>query len=118
MAEIIFPENSSDIIEEILEKEGLSEDNKEFFRKVKKGGKPNIQILAELVSYRGKGDLSKEEFPVSIKLELNTTLEKAEKIAQELENKLIPRAKTMGEKEEKSKKSPPKLNDIYREKID
>jgi hypothetical protein len=98
--EIIYPENSSQIIEDIIEKYGFSEAEKESFEKLthsttkedyKEISKNSAGFkLAELVIRRANGLLSPDKLPLAIKEEMGTTDKTARQIAAEFEEKILP----------------------------
>jgi hypothetical protein len=96
---ITYPENSSEIINEIVEKYGFSKIEEEMMEIFSKGNSSQTgeeilknlpgYKLAEFVIKRAKG-LSPEDLISSIKNGLETTNEISRQIAKEIEEKIIP----------------------------
>jgi hypothetical protein len=108
--EPIFPEESSFIIDGLLEKYGLIKNRGEMVKKIadllkdptktaeeKKQGLENFPgaKLAQLVSDYGYKKISFEKIPSQIEKELNVGQEKSEKIAGELKTTLLDLIKTV-----------------------
>jgi hypothetical protein len=97
---IIYPENSAQIIQEIIEKYGflslVEEGTKKFTTAKNKQERDEIiknlpgYKLADLVIYRAKGSLSFDDFVSEIKESLKTDNEKSKQIAEEIDKKIIP----------------------------
>jgi len=133
---LIFPENSALIIKSILEKYNLLEPNKELLEKWKKNKKGRGEILADLVIKMTETDLSVSDLTNLTKKELDIDTQKAQKIIEDLNEKIIIPAiqiseKALSEKEPSPREEPkigpekkapenlrPKTKDSYRESIE
>lgn len=86
---LIFPENSALIIADILKKYNLEESNKELLEKWGEGKKGLGAILADLVIKMVGADLSIPELANLVQKELNISSQKAQKIIEDLNEKII-----------------------------
>jgi len=131
--QLIFPEDSSEIIRRILEKHGLGETLDEI---LKKGGKSNAEKLAAIAAAAAKIKVSLDILSLVIERELKVSKEVAQEIAKELKEKLLslveeyekekipslsertPTSKTEILPEKKEKFETSRQTDIYREPLE
>lgn len=132
---LTFPENSAQIITEILKKYGLEESSEEFFEGWRTGKKDRGEILVDLLIKMSEANLSVSELADLAKKELNITAQKAQKIIEDLNREILVPAiqiseKILSEERSSSQEKPkeiaeteiperlkPKRKDIYREPI-
>lgn len=108
--ELVFPEESSSIIDGLLEKYGLIKNREEETREMMKSlkdptKKPEEKIkilesfpsakLAQVVADYGCKKISLEKIPLRIEKELNIETERAKKITEELKTTLFDLIKTV-----------------------
>jgi hypothetical protein len=130
MPEENFQKNPTDIFFEILEKYGVErEDPIDFYRDLLNGKIPFEVKLLDLIKERTGFKISFNDFVLGLEEEVGFPKEKAEKIAKELEERVIPliqkeskamltktEEKEIKEEEKKEEKKP--SFDIYREPIE
>ena len=125
---IIFPENTSIIISDLLKKYGLEEDEETLLGKYESGEPTNGEIISGLLrSIADKGDMhdvSIQEMELVLAEKLGTTIEKAKGLAKDIKEQILDLA-TTGEiapeektAEENKENIIPPGKDIYREPID
>jgi len=120
--DIRFPDNSGDIILELLEKYGLSETPKEEIDKIYKGEKPNGRKVADLLRAAAQEKLSLGKLPFALKKELKISQKKAESLSNDLKSRILD---FVGKEEPKPSpasesvgSNKPPSQDIYREPIE
>ena len=120
---IIFPEENSLIISELLEKYNLKESLREIFEKTRKGEKTFGNTIAKIVRKAAEEKFSFKELVSSLKTELALSPKKAEGLAKDIKKKLLVLVEkpppeipspTVPEKEEEK----PGGKDVYREPIE
>lgn len=128
--EVIFPENSPEIINSILKKYGLEETTEEIIRKLKRGEISNTQKLAGIVGEAARKKTSIDTVALWIEEDLKVSKEVALKMAKDLNERILSLTvrpeikKTASEKISLKEKKPeisPKESfqpDIYREPIE
>jgi hypothetical protein len=131
--EIIYPEESTTIISNLMEKYGLKETVKDIEEKMDRGEITNGEKIARIVAEAAENDLSIEDISALLEKRLAITKEICKKLAEDLKKEILifikktPIKETEVEKEEKlriktetSSKTPPisQKKDIYREPIE
>lgn len=120
---IIFPEENSLIISELLEKYNLKESLREIFEKTRKGEETFGSTLAKIVRKAAEKKFSLKELTSSLETELSLSPKKAEDLAKDIKKKLLVLAEkplseipspTVPEKEREK----PGGKDVYREPIE
>lgn len=116
---LIFPEYTSEIISELMEKYKINESINQIFDKMKRGEKTKGRKIANLLREIVHGKLPKKDLSLEIEKRLNISEIKATDLAKDLQKKiLLPMEttppKTTPQVKEKIKKKP---KDIYREPI-
>lgn len=86
---LVFPENNASIIKEILKKYKLQESNKEILEKWRRSKKGHGTILANLAIRACKEKLSSLKLIDLIQKELGIDNEKAKKINEDLNKKIL-----------------------------
>jgi len=110
-----FTLKSDAILSDIMSKYGLEESEEEMIRKLRGGIMDNELTLTKLTMYFSRKEISKEELVGRIQKEVNVPGQKAEKIADEIINKLVP---TLGKHlEYEGEKKPVPLAIANNEKI-
>ena len=119
---IIFPEESSSIISEFLEKYGLGESPRKVFEKICQGEKIFGNVLAKIVKRAAEEKFSDQKLVSSLKTELPLSLKEAENLAEDIKRKLLalvektpPKMSSPIISEEKEEA---KRRDTYRESIE
>ena len=100
----VFLGDTAPIVSEILKKYGLEEEDEDIFEKIEQG-KPCLLggIILDIVIELAQGKILKKELVVSIQKYLNIPKEKAKKMAEDIEKKLL----TLVEKVPKEKAEVP-----------
>jgi hypothetical protein len=116
---LIFPEESSTVILDILEKYGLKDTEEEFYEKWEKGEKTREEMVVNAVITAAKANLSEPELSILLEEELKIPFEIAEKMARELNLKIL---RQIYKKEPPIKETPEEITetqkDKYREPIE
>jgi len=125
---IIFPENTSIIISDLLKKYGLEEDDETLLDKYESGERTNGEIISGLLrGIADKGnihDVSIQEMELILAEKLGTSIEKIKGLAKDIKEQILDLATTKKvvskEKtaEESKENITPPGKDIYREPID
>ena len=120
---IIFPEESSSIISEFLEKYGLGESPRKVFEKIHKGEKVFGNVLAKIVKRAAEEEFSDQKLVSSLKTELSLSLKEAENLAEDIKKKFLALVEKTPPKIpspiiSEEKKEEPKRRDTYREPIE
>jgi len=132
--DIGFPEDSDQIIDEVLKEYGLKKSQEEgvnnFIKSVESGitsGRSEIfnnlpgTKISKIVRDCAEGKIAREKLPNSLKENLGISGKEAQKLANDIENKIIKRIRII----EKTPATPPpqeevlkiKRKDVYREPI-
>ena len=106
--EIIFPEDSVEIINRILKRNSLTEKNGE--------------ILSELIAQTGREQITPDEFIIKIKKAFQVNQQKAENIAQEVQQDILSRVENPNTEplpaQKKSQEQKQRTNiDPYKERV-
>jgi len=123
--QVTFPENSPQIISELLEKYNLEETPGDLWEKLKKGESPHGGIIADVVVEIAKGKIKKDDLVPTLQERLNLPKPTARNLARDIEKKLLAPAEKILKPEEfstptKETQFPEKRKkeDIYREPIE
>ncbi|MDD5738936.1 MAG: hypothetical protein PHY72_03395 [Candidatus Pacebacteria bacterium] len=125
---IVFPENITDIIFDILKNSGLNQTEDEIVEKRKKGETFYGAILGKLLKKIATEKISFEQFVDTLSQEMQIDKEKSQQIAQEAKIRILDRIdnpETQLEKKEPNRiqeelakpKQKPNKSDGYREPI-
>jgi len=99
--EIIYPENSSDIITKLMKKHGLEETTEDFFEKIKREETTIGEIIARAVAEATESKISFEDFVSKLQQDLDISEKTAEKLAEDLEQKILVKTEKVKVEEEK-----------------
>jgi len=115
-----FPEETSEIVFEILENSGLKESRTEIEEKIQLGKEPDFIIVAKILRECVDKNLSFSEFTASFQKQLNISQKKAEELATDLKKEVLSLVRKPEEitEEETEKPEEPKSQDVYREPIE
>jgi len=126
-AKVIFPENITSVISEIVKKYNILENDKDAVRKILNGETTKIEELAGIIKKLAMDEISLKNLPATLKKDFNISVEDSKRLAGEIEEKVLPLAQRFSEEKEISvkpevvkKPQPPKTEtlmkkDIYRE---
>ncbi len=103
---IIFSENTSPIISELLKKYQLQETPEELFKKLTKGGIPKGGIILDIVIETAEGKILKKDLTSALQKRLEISEEKAKKLAEDIEEKLLVLVKKVPKEEIEVPKEP------------
>ena len=119
---VFFPESAGFIISEIIKKYGLEEPGEALEKWIEKGEESKGHKMAKILLKVVQREILPENFPLELQKELAVSFEKAKKIAEELEKKILVfmRKEIAEEKLKKIEERPPTppRRDIYREPIE
>lgn len=96
---VVFEDDTSPIISEILQKYGLKETDDEILEKIEKGEPLKPGIILNLTEDVVAARQSKEAMSSFLQKELSIPKQTAENIAEDIKNKLIPLAKKVSPEE-------------------
>ncbi len=86
---IVFPEDSGSIIRKILEHHEIRETSREIWEKIKKGEKTKRGEIAKITKRFAEKKISEKEFIFCIQKILDISLDRAKKINQEIQKKVL-----------------------------
>mgnify|MGYP001578225028 CR=1 FL=1 len=86
---IIFPDNTTDIMFDILKHNGMEQAEEEVFKKIEKGEDFYGAISGRLIKKVGTGEISFEKFIEELSLQLKIEMPKAKQIAQEIKARIL-----------------------------
>lgn len=122
---IIFPSETKELISKTLKEFDIEENDAEMYQKIVSGQKSINATIAYLVKKIAIGSINFNEMVKIMEQELKFPTEKAEQIAKELNEKIIPLGKEeislekSSENKEKTPSSNSKIaNDAYKEPLD
>lgn len=109
--EIIFPENLTSIMDEILEKYGRGESSEEAFEKIMKDVKTNREKLSDIILDWVYKKITIEKLPKILEKEFELSPLRAKLMARDIQREILDQIKRKGEEK-------PEKRDIYREPIE
>ncbi len=127
--EVVFPEQTTSIIESTLAKYGLAETEEEMFQKIMAGQTSITALTAQLVKKMALKIVSFEELLSAFQENVKLPAKQIEKLAQDIKENIVSLAEEIKEEPPPTslqhQESPPsskesretKENDIYREPI-
>jgi len=86
---LIYPEDTSEIISELMEKYGLKETEEEVLQALKEGKTTKGGTIAEIIMEVAKNKIPRENITSVLQKRLAISKEIAKKIAKELEKKIL-----------------------------
>jgi hypothetical protein len=89
--EIIYPENSSNVIAKLMEKYGLKETPKDILEKIDRGEITIGEKIAGIVAETVENELLLEDVVSKLEQNLNIPRETAEKLAEDLKKEILDR---------------------------
>jgi len=104
---IIFLENTSPIISELLKKYQLQETPKELSKKLTKREIPRGGIILDIAIEVAQGKILKKDLTSALQKRLEISEEKTKKIAEDIEEKLLVLVKKVPRKEIEIPEEPP-----------
>jgi len=113
---IVFPGNTRSIILEIMESNGIKENEEDALKKILQGETTKKGKMAEVIKKTASKEISIKDLPSTLAKNFDLSAEKAKKIAKELEEKVLILSKEITEEEEIEQKTPTekdeKLSDL------
>ncbi len=104
---IIFLENTSPIISELLKKYQLQETSGELSKKLTGGEIPRGGIILDIVIEVAQGKILKKDLSSALQKRLEISEEKTKKLAEDVEKKLLVLAKKVPKEETEIPEEPP-----------
>jgi len=101
--EIIFPENSSDVILKILERYGLKETNQEMIKKLSKKEKTIRGTVAELIKKIAQEEIPSKDFSPTLSERLGVSKKIADDLAKDAEKEILVFVKRIPKEEQKER---------------
>jgi len=99
--EILYPEDSSEIIGELMKKYGLEETVENILEKTDRREITIGEIIAGNVAEAAQKKMSFEDFASNLKKDLNISKATAEKLAEDLEQEILVKTEKIEIKEER-----------------
>jgi len=94
---IVFPEHITSVILEIMKKYGLEETEQEFLKKFKSGKIRRGAKMAEIIKKTAEEKISIKKLPSILKENFNLSIENAQNLAKDLEEKVLKLAQKISE---------------------